>query len=302
MGLMGSPSSSPYYPPRARWRLPFAAIGNRIRRWLGRWRLRWPTARQAVNFCLQLLVPGLTFYFTGLTRIWRLTIISSIVGIVVLIIWLGYIASDLAWLIIISAHGVSVSHLLTTTMKLKRGLNKLIVTFATFFVLIALVYEPARRAFYSHIALPLRTPHGVVVVNPRAKFAQIERGELVAYRIGSVARSGFIVQGGYGLGLVLAKPADKVRFDSDTLMVNNVVRGRLATMPAAGEVTVPEKSWLIWPEIGIQIYGQVHPEQLAQQLLEIAFVDQERVVGKPYSWWFGRKQILHEQIWPPRIR
>ncbi len=167
-------------------------------------------------------------------------------------------------------------------------------------------YSPSLQArtacVFSHIALPLRTPHGVVVVNPRAKFAQIERGELVAYRIGSVARSGFIVQGGYRLGLVLAKPADKVRFDSDTLMVNNVVRERLATMPAAGEVTVPEKSWLIWPEIGIQIYGQVHPEQLAQQLLEIAFVDQERLVGKPYMWWFGRKQILHEQIWPPRVR
>ncbi len=302
MGLLEPPHSSPYYPPRARWRKPISQLAGRIRVSLNRWGIRWPTAREISNTCVQLAIPGLAFYFTGQRLLAQCAVVLWVLGLVTFLVWLGSFAADLAFLMMISIHAMSLSHLVVPIMKPVRLWWRFVLGVVLFFGLAALVYEPAQHWFYANLALPLRTPEGVVIINPTRNGLQLGRSELVAFRVEPVQSQGLLVRGGYALGRVLALAGDRVRFEPDKLVVNGTVQRRLATMPDTGELKVPEKSWLIWPERGIQIYGQARPAQLAQQLLEIALVSQERLVGKPYNRWFWRKQISHEQIWPPGVR
>lgn len=89
MGLLELPYGLPYYPPRARWRKPFAAAAGRVRTRLHRWGIRVPTLRQVVNTFLKLLIPGLAFYFTSRPRFALCVGLCWTVGALVFLVWLG---------------------------------------------------------------------------------------------------------------------------------------------------------------------------------------------------------------------
>jgi len=290
------PPGSPYYPPRARWRTPFSALGCRIRLSLGRWGIRQPTARRIFNVCMQFVVPGLAFYFTGHRRIAKCTFAVWMLAITVFVVWLGTLAANFAFLLMVSAHGASVSQLVAPVTRQIPFSRRLILGAMLFFALAVAIYEPVLRWCFANVALPLRTSTGVIIVNPKADCSRLSQGELAAYRIESTSSPGLTVRGGYGIGAVLALPGDNVKFEPDKLTINGIAKTRLVSMPVSGELVVPEKSWLIWPEFDIPTFGHVSGEAVAQQMLKIAVVDQRRLVGRPYNRWFGRKQITHEQV------
>jgi hypothetical protein len=80
-----------------------------------------------------------------------------------------------------------------------------------------------------------------------------------------------------------------VTFGETVFRVNGTVRARLVHMPRTGELVIPPKQWLVWPEVGVSMYG-VSEDSSAQAMLKIALAPQEDVVGKPFKRWFFRKQ------------
>ena len=78
-----------------------------------------------------------------------------------------------------------------------------------------------------------------------------------------------------------------------TYLVNNgVPQTRLAYMPGAGEVVVPENNWFLWPNYAISGgHREVAEATLSAILLQRATVAQEQFIGTPYRRWFGRRQV-----------
>lgn len=305
MGLTEPPHSSPYYPPRARWRKPLAVGAGQVRTRLHRWGVHVPTLPQVFNKFLQLLIPGLAFYFTGQRQIALCIGLCWTVGALVFFVWLGTLAAALGFVVMIAAHATSILRVAKPMLQLvgfSGGIPGLIAESALVLFLAAFVYQPVRHWLLAEVALPLRTGDGVVVVNPEREGLRPERGELVAFRIERAWTDGLAVRRGYAIGPVMALPGDKVSFEPGKLIVNGTAQRQLANMPVSGELTVPEKSWLIWPEIGIEVHGRAPDGVLSRQLVEIALVEQHRLVGRPYSWWFGRRQILNEQVRSTRVR
>lgn len=157
----------------------------------------------------------------------------------------------------IAAHAASILCMAKPTLQLvgfSGGIPRLIAESAVVLFLAAFVYQPVRHWLLAEVALPLRTGDGVVIVNPDGEGLRPERGELVAFQIERTWTDGMLVWSGYAIGTVLARPGDKVRFEPGKHIVNGTAQRRLTNMPVSGELTLPEKSWLIWPEIGIQVH------------------------------------------------
>lgn len=280
-----------YYPPRAGRFRPRFGLARRFRRFfadrivipqgLHPW---WP-------FLLGLLVPGYAFFRAGRRRLAQGVIAVSVAALAVFLVWLGRPAADWAFLLLISAHVFSASYALQPVLQLSRLVWRMLAGVLLFTALSLLVYVPARNGFYRQVAMPLQMPQGVVVINPRVNLQTLRRGDWLAYQIsGEISFRAVWVSAGYGFGPVLALPGDHVVFARDYFAVNGVRQARRAHMPVTGELLVPGKSWLVWPEMDIRNPG-VSEDAVAQAMLRLAQVAPEQMVGRPYGRWFFRRQI-----------
>ena len=67
---------------------------------------------------------------------------------------------------------------------------------------------------------------------------------------------------------------------------------RQAHMPSRGELVVPEKHWFLWPNLAINLHGNISEATADATLLRLALVGEEQFVGKPFERWLWRRQVM----------
>lgn len=282
---------SAYYPPRAgRLRVPRRAIqAMRLVRCLER--IRLPSVHNARRTLAAVLIPGLAFHYSGPRIVAKIIWIALPILLVAFLVGLGTFVAEVAFTLVISAHVTSVSHLMRPLMIRNRIWLQLVFGVVMFIGASVLVYIPARNWFHNHVAMPFTIRGQVIVINPRADVASIERGDLVAYRMGDWSYQNIVVREGMGLQPVLGLPGDRLVFRDGTVQINRSIHALSASSREWGTEVVPGFCWFIWPELEVSNRG-VNPGAVQQAIRGLAMVDQERFIGRPYRWWFFRRQLI----------
>lgn len=287
---------SPYYPPRAgsevhvRRQVHRASAG--VRRLAQALKRRTPSTLSLAQTLAALLIPGLVFHWNGPRFVARVIWAAMAAALLVFVAGVGTLTGNVAFGILISAHAISVSHVLRPTLVRARLAVQMLAGLAVFVLLTQLIYMPARTWFYENVAMPLQIEGRTVVVNPRASWEGIAKGDWVAYRIGGTTGGHtVVVHSGYGLGPVLALPGDRVGFGEASVIINGQPERQPRSTAAAGEITVPEDTWFIWPNVRVSAHG-VSSAQVSAMLRQLALVPQTQFVGRPFGRWFFRKQTL----------
>jgi hypothetical protein len=235
------------------------------------------------------LVPGWSFYLAGWQKVGWCLFAGYLGAAVVCVAELGRPAANWAFMFIISAHTASVSQRSQQWLAEQRLIIQMAVGMILFTAISLLVYVPARGWFERHIAKPLPTDRGVLVLDARTRPASIQRGDWLAYRIDGGYADGTWIRDGYGFGPVLALPGDRVTFEEKTFRVNGTAHTRLPQMPRRGELVISQKQWLVWPHVTINMHGMAE-SAVEQAVLKVAVAKQEDLVGRPFKRWFFRKQ------------
>jgi hypothetical protein len=141
----------------------------------------------------------------------------------------------------------------------------------------------------------------VFVVQRQFPAAALQRGDWIAYKLGAGsdewgwntggAHGAVRVRSGLGLGPILAVAGDRVGFSTNGFTVNGRTHALRPHMPTSGEITLREKQWFIWPELGISGYGNTPEGNISGLMQQLAVVSENNYIGKPFKQWFGRRQI-----------
>jgi len=283
--------ASSYYPPRAGWRAGLVRpLQGPVRRFEALVR-RLPGWHPAIREALCLGVPGVSFYLSGWRKVGVGVCAGWVAALAAYVFFLGYPAANLAFMALIMAHTASVSQRFQPWPLQHRLATQVGLGVLLFLGVSGLVYAPARQGFERSVATPLPASVGIVIVNPRAALASVQRGDWLAYRIASTYAGGIAVRSGFGFGPVLAVPGDRVTFAEDSCHVNDTRQPRHPYMPQSGGLTVGPRQWFVWPEVEVNAYGG-SAGAVAEALLGVALVSEPDVAGRPYRRWFFRKQTI----------
>lgn len=297
--------SSPYYPPRARWYSPVFYLGNVLRRRLALDRLKLPRTMKAGELIAGFLIPGLAVWLRG-PRMWGYgALTASLLFFLTFVVWLGYSVGNLAFGLLISLHASGFAYYCNPLMAGEPFSRRLSFTFLLLLAIGLLLYMPARHLLLEHCVVPLRINNQVIIVRRSVSAQHVQRGDWVAYSLdrdatGENYHNGTVIlENGLSLGPVLAVPGDRVTFSTNSFSVNEIVHTNLLPhMPTAGEFTVPENHWFIWPTLGISGHGDVGEARISSAWMGLADVDESQLIGQPLHHWFWRKQILPQKILP----
>jgi hypothetical protein len=259
---------SAYYPPRARWYRGLFGPWYGVRKWLR----------------LERLVPAGGFKsFNRLVGAYGLSF-------VVFVVWLGYDVSNWAFGLMVGLHATSAAATWSRWAPVDEFKLRLTQSLKVLLVVGLLVYWPLRTVLVDYVAMPLRMQDRVVVVNPRAR---VRRGDWVAYRMAGVQADHMVwTQAGMGFDRVLAVTGERVRFLGDRYEINGRFFPLLARMPGSGEWIVPEKHWLIWPNLlASGGHGNVAQDTVSSAVQQMALVPHSELAGKVYGRWFWRRQV-----------
>jgi len=246
-----------------------------------------------MGWILSLLLPAFSFFALGRRLLGWLFLAAYSVAAVVFIVTLGYPAASFAFGTLIFVHATSLVLLQGLWLHDSGFRNRLILALLTLFAVWGLVYFPLTTFAERHWVMPLRMGHRVMIV--RCGFpSHLERGDWVAHRILGdryVGEREDRVYLGTGLGIdpVLALPGDRIQFSNQVFFVNSQPFPAAPHMPPAGDLTVPEKVWFIWPSLDITRYG-VPEASVSATMEQAAMVPQSQIIGRPFRSWFGRRQ------------
>jgi hypothetical protein len=204
---------------------------------------------------------------------------------------IGYPAGNVAFGLLLSIHSTALIYLFEPWLAGERFRTRVFVSMALLVGVGGLIYMPARNLMETRWLAPLRVNDRVVVVRKFAAPPVLKRNDLIAYSLPGNTGHAVYVEAGFGLGPVLAVAGDHVRFTKAAFEVNGVPQPRLAHMPEAGELTVPEKHWFIWPDLAISGHGNVPAGTLTAVLLQMATISEEQFAGRPFKRWFWRRQF-----------
>jgi hypothetical protein len=255
-------------------------------------RIRLPPHVSFGEFFVSLIVPGYAFWARA-GRHWGIAaLVSSAVLLSTFFIALGYSIGNVAFGLLLSLHSTGVVYLLEPSLAGRRLRFRILVSCAAMAVLYIFIYGPARSFVENHWLLPLRIRDRVVVVQRLTSAHRIHRGDWIAYSLSEHTGDHIIAMGGFGFGEVLAGGGDHVQFTETACEINGVTRPLLPHMPTSGEIVIAEKSWFIWPDINIGGgHGYVGGTAISATLLQMATVEEQQFVGKPFKRWFGRRQL-----------
>ncbi|HXI84353.1 MAG TPA: S26 family signal peptidase [Verrucomicrobiae bacterium] len=290
-------AESPYYPPRERWYSRFWYPWYLIKR---RLHLAAVTDGFELPFhklLLGMTVPGLSWLWYGRPIFGLLTMASYCLMVITFLIWIGHPAGTVSLAILMSIHTSSILFMnrrLTPDVELWKRIIWSLVVFA---LVSLLVYRPLRWQMERRWFMALRVGERVLVVKTSASPSLVKRGDWVVYRItpshsyrtevdGGYAR----VEGGYGLGEVLAVAGDTISFQAKEFSINGVSRPRRAYMPASGNLVVADGSWFIWPDVTISGYGNVGADVTENAMTALAMVPRSNFMGTVFHRWWWRKQ------------
>jgi hypothetical protein len=292
---------SPYYPRRARWYSRLFYLGGAIRRRLAldRIHVHLPNEVSFFGLVASFLMPGLGFYIRR-PRPWgTAALIGSGLLFLFFIAGLGYPAGNFAFGGLIAIHVTGFIYYCSPLFREEELGFRLIFTLLCVIGVGLLFYLPIRNLILQHWLVPLRVNGHVFVVQRQFPVGAIQRGDWIAYKLGSGSsgwESGWAhgavhVQSGMGWGPVLAAAGDRVGFSTNGFTVNGILHALRPHMPQSGEVTLREKQWFIWPEVGISGYGNTPEGTISATMLQLAVVSENDFVGKPFQRWLWRRQI-----------
>lgn len=142
--------------------------------------------------------------------------------------------------------------------------------------------------------MPLRIHDRVVVVQRSSSTSRIHRGDWIAYSLTEHSRNNVVAISGFGFGPILAIGGDRVRFTKTGFEINGLPHPPFPHMPTDGEIIISEKTWFIWPDFDISGgHGYVPEADISATLMQLATIQEEQFVGKPFKRWFGRRQIAY---------
>jgi hypothetical protein len=286
-----------YYPPRARWYTRiFCVTGERVLRQLRLDKLSLPGSVSLLQFVFCLALPGFSFFALRRRTVGLIFVAAYLLSALVFLVAMGYRAGSLAFGMLISIHATSIAFLEGLWLGKERFGLRLLAAFCTLISVWGLVYSPALQFVENHWLMPLRQGKHVFVVK-RTGANSIHRGDWVAYSISRerASQAGefrVFVGEGFGIQPVLGVPGDRVRFESNKLLINEQSITALPRMPQNGEFVVNEKVWFIWPALDIEIRGAVAKPSISAAFQKLALVPEEEIVGKAFKSWFGRRQSL----------
>jgi hypothetical protein len=288
--VMRDANDSPYYPPRAPWYSAARALWFDLRRGLRLETLSLPNRMSFCSFLAGLTVPGFAFLALELRAMAR---VAMAVCPVALLIWqaaLGYAISTIALATVLSIHVTGTASMLLSWAEAPGLRIRLLTTALTLAALSILIYLPLQNTLSKHLASAMRTRDQVIVVKPTPP-RTLRRGDVVAYRINSFRANNAVIAAGFGIERVLGVAGDRVEFFGDRVEINGLGQSRGSTMPTNGMMVIPQKHWLIWPRLEINMRGDARVD-VAGALLQIALVQESQLIGTPYRRWFGRSQVV----------
>ena len=284
---------SPYYPPRAR------GLWSSLPRWRG---LRRAFALERIapqapvsswsRLLLWLLVPGTFVLARGLRlRGWIffglwLSLMAAY------FIWIG--TSWSSWALILASVLHSISTVMTFVAILEHLPRGNRIRRSTFygFLLVVLLYYVFGPLFSRRVVLPIQLFDKSYLINTTAPVRGLQRGDWIAYRFMNNAT---------GFDRVLAYPGETIRFHPDAFEAGGTVYQRVSSsMPTAGEVTLPDATFYVWPANA----RVTHARDMGTAMLsQIAPVREDQVIGPAYRSWFWRKLPLEPLVplkdWTP---
>jgi len=293
-----SKTTSPYYPPRARWHGFIFRFGSAVHRALLLDRAGLPSSMSWWGLLQSLLLPGMGFLARGPRSLGISALSACGLLLAVFIVGMGTIVGNLAFGMIISIHTTGLLYYCHPALGELHLLRRIAVTATVLAALGVLIYWPMRDYLTGHWLLPLRYNDRVYVVHRSSSTGNVHRGEAIAYKQGSYffsnhQRQGFSLDDSHlNLGIVLAVGGDSVNFSNGNFAVNEISHQSLAHMPAKGEVIVPDGCWFVWPDVTIRNDWGVGEAGISSGMLQMATVTKAQFVGKPFVHWFWRKQTL----------
>jgi hypothetical protein len=235
------------------------------------------------------LVPGLAFYVR--TRLWgSLAMGVSALSIAVFFAELGRPAANIAFGLLLAIHATGLNYLAEPRLREIRFRVRLLLSMLILLGLGGVLYMPARGFLENHFFAPLQIKDRVLVIQKFGVPPPLKRGDWIAYTITGGGDHGAYVEGGLGLGPILAVAGDHVRITALDLEVNGIAQQRLPNMPAV-EFTVPQNHWFVWPEFGIAGHGNVAEGTVSSLMLQMAAISESQFVGKPFERWFWHHQF-----------
>jgi hypothetical protein len=285
---------SPYYPPRARWYSRILYLWFAVRRGLYRAKSCLPSGISTCQFLLSVILPGYAFLGKGRRVAGRLVLAAYGLGWLIFVIALGYPIGSVGFGLIVGAHATSLIYLQGYWLREAcRPGFRFVLAVLTLLAVSLGAYWPLVGFVEAHWLMPLRLDGRVFVVSRTSSQLSLKRGDWAAFRLPGNGSGGVNVQEGFGLGPVLAVGGDRIEFGANTFKVNGVPQARLAYMPTAGELVLPENHWFLWPNYAISGgHQEVAEATLSAILLQRATVGQDQFIGTPYRRWFGRRQVV----------
>jgi len=286
-----SDSLSPYYPPRARWSRHLFRVGYICRRLLHLEDVSIPLPTAPGRFLAGLLLPGVAFLDFQWKIVPAFVMSMWLLALLTFFAFLGYFVGNAAFGALISLHVSSILYLLHRTFPGLSIRNRLFLSLSVLLVVSQLMYATSLGYMQKHWFMPLRRGGKVFIVQP-VRPAMLRRGDLVAcYTVGS-SGGAVRIHDGYFLDRVLAVPNDQVTFRPGEFVVNDELAAALPLMPRSGFMVLPKNKWLVWPALTTINHYRVSDEEIAASVLQLAIVSGRQIVGKPFRYWFWRRQIL----------
>jgi len=291
---------SSYYPRRATLFSPLLgraeACGQALRK------LAWQPPDNVTLFGLMggLLIPGFAIYLRKPDRSGRATLLACAALFLLFFVFLGFVVGNIAFTLLLSIHVVGLVAYCKPIFSGMQWPSRLMAGFLLTAMTIGLIYLPLQNLLVSRLFVPLRFHDHVVVVRCSKSPGVIHAGDWVAFRISQdrtsynngAAHGSVSIGGGINLAPVLAVAGDQLAFTTNSFSINGVAAPRLPHMPTGGQLTVPEKCWFVWPELGMEGHGNVPSSYITDATMEIAMVNQDQFIGRAFKHWFGRRQLF----------
>jgi hypothetical protein len=247
-----------------------------------------------------LLVPGLAVYLRNPGRSGQAALAVCALLSLTVIASLGFPLANVACAILLSIHVVGLVAYCAPLLAGSGWPARFMTGLGLGAVTIAFVYVPLQQLLEHRLLVPLRLQGHVVVVNCLRSPGGVHRGDWIAFRIsgdpsyfnGGGGHGVVVVADGIDLAPVLAVRGDHVEFSPKSFSVNGVAQPRLDHMPGSGQLTVPENCLFAWPDLGIQVHGNVPEGYITDVAMRVATVHEDQFVGKPFQHWFGRRQLF----------
>lgn len=263
-------------------------------------KLRLPSVTMPVQLplwkCfLAFLVPGLALSMAEFPRLLRAWGFFYGICFILALGCVGYHLAGLAWGLMVGLHAMGILFLSTQKGWRPGFYYRCTGILAITGLLQCLIYGPIRSSIEAHGIMPVLTENGVVVLSRLVRPQDVKRGEVIGYRIPErsefALRHEVILEAGIGLERVIGLPHDLIVFGPTYFEVQGVAFTNLVGMPTSGEFVVPSHHWFIWTSFR-QYARHVSAQQIDAVRFEVASVDFDHFLGKPFKSWFGIRQIL----------